>query len=215
MTKEKILEKVYAIQNAEGALQRFAFNELITELKEDITAEEAKKCGRNNQLKAMKAVLKNNERDIFKYAKTIGGKQYVCNGYILIKVETPYDLPECPENFNYLNVSNLLNDNVRNFTKSLEIPDISQLKAYVKTQKAKKKAEKDRCKAIIYNFGKNMPAVNAECLAIAMDVMIGRYNVLFQSENNIIYFVDEHNNEVILCPLRKNSSDIANEKTEI
>ena len=74
---------------------------LVLNLKADIIAEEAKKNGKNNQLKAIKEILKSASKlpaEALHYVKTIGNYQYACDNYILAKINSVGELKECQEN---------------------------------------------------------------------------------------------------------------------
>ena len=189
-----------------------AIANMIIQLKQDITADEAKKSGKSNQLKAIKTILKSASKlgnEALHYAKTIEGVQYVCDGYILAKFKPIDTLPECPDALQYLNVLNFFDKYVTH-DKQLIIPDNSRLKAYIKDQKLKHKSEKNY--KILYNFGKDQPLVEAELLSLAIDVMDGDFSVYFKNETSAIYFSDENNNEVILMPVSsKTKNDIVTE----
>lgn len=180
---------------------------MIIRLKQDIEADEAKKSGKSNQLKAIKTILKSASKktnEALHYAKTIDGMQYVCDSYILAKIKPIDTLPECPCDLQYPDVLSIF-DKWITHDEQLIIPDNSRLKAYIKDQKLKHKSEKNY--KILYNFGKDQPLVNAESLSLAIDVMDGNFSVYFKNETSAIYFSDENNNEVMLMPVNSKTKD--------
>ena len=185
---------------------------MIIQLKQDIVSDEAKKNGKTNQLRAVKAILKSGSKltnEALHYAKTIDGMQYICDGYILAKIKPIDTLPECPCALQYLNVLDFF-DKYTTYDNQIIVPDNAKLKAYIKDQKLKHKSE--RKYKIFYNFGKDQPLVDAELLSLAIDIMNGKFNCCCKNEKSALYFSDENNNEVILMPISsKSKNDVTTE----
>ena len=185
---------------------------MIIQLKQDIVSDEAKKNGKNNQLRAIKAILKSGSKltnEALHYAKTIDGMQYICDGYILAKIKPIDTLPECPCALQYLNVLDFFGKHTTHDNQII-VPDNAKLKAYIKDQKLKHKSE--RKYKIFYNFGKDQPLVDAELLSLAIDIMNGNFNCYCKNEKSALYFSDENNNEVILMPMgSKSKNDVTTE----
>lgn len=185
---------------------------LVLNLKDDIVAEEAKKNGKTNQLKAIKAILKSGSKltyEALHYAKTIDGMQYICDGHILAKIKPIDTLPECPGTLQYLNVLDFF-DKHTTHDNQIIVPDNAKLKAYIKDQKLKHKSEREY--KIFYNFGKDQPLVDAELLSLAIDIMNGNFNCYCKNEKSALYFSDENNNEVMLMPMgSKSKNDVTTE----
>ena len=185
---------------------------MIIQLKQDIVSDEAKKNGKTNQLRAVKAILKSGSKltnEALHYAKTIDGMQYVCDGYILAKIKPIDTLPECPCALQYLNVLDFF-DKYTTYDNQIIVPDNAKLKAYIKDQKLKHKSE--RKYKIFYNFGKDQPLVDAELLSLAIDIMSGNFNCYCKNEKSALYFSDENNNEVVLMPMvSKSKNDVTTE----
>ena len=185
---------------------------MIIQLKQDIVSDEAKKNGKTNQLRAVKAILKSGSKltnEALHYAKTIDGMQYICDGYILAKIKPIDTLPECPCALQYLNVLDFF-DKYTTYDNQIIVPDNAKLKAYIKDQKLKHKSE--RKYKIFYNFGKDQPLVDAELLSLAIDIMNGNFNCYCKNEKSALYFSDENNNEVMLMPMdSKSKNDVTTE----
>ena len=185
---------------------------LVLNLKDDIVAEEAKKNGKNNQLKAIKEILKSASKlpaEALHYVKTIGNYQYACDSYILAKINSVGELKECPGNLEYLDVEKIFSRK-NEACLELTVPDGIKLKTYIKDQTAKHK--KERGYKIFYNFGKDQPLVDAELLSLAIDIMSGNFNCYCKNEKSALYFSDENNNEVMLMPMvSKSKNDVTTE----
>ena len=189
-----------------------AIANMIIQLKQDIVSDEAKKKGKTNQLRAVKAILKSGSKltnEALHYAKTIDGMQYICDGYILAKIKPIDTLPECPCALQYLNVLDFFGKHTTHDNQII-VPDNAKLKAYIKDQKLKHKSEKNY--KVFYNFGKDLPLVNAELLSLAIDIMDGNFNCYCKNEKSALYFSDENNNEVILMAMwSKSKNDVTTE----
>ena len=185
---------------------------MIIQLKQDIVSDEAKKNGKTNQLRAVKAILKSGSKltnEALHYAKTIDGMQYICDGHILAKIKPIDTLPECPCALQYVDVLDCF-DKYTTYDNQIIVPDNAKLKAYIKDQKLKHKSE--RKYKIFYNFGKDQPLVDAELLSLAIDIMNGNFNCYCKNEKSALYFSDENNNEVILMPMSsKSKNDVTTE----
>jgi hypothetical protein len=226
MTNAKMLEGLYTIagtleKSQQDAITKFvkenvnvagefpmietAIASLILRIKEDIATEEAKKSGKNNQLKAMKNILKSAKKlcktkEAQQFVQTIDGWQYACDGFTLAKINHIEGLPECPDSLEFLNVGNLFNQK-SNANTALEMPDKNKLKVFIKEHKAMRGNKSEQ--TIYFNFGENLPLVNAEWLLNAMDLMTGEYKVYCNGERGCLYFKDDNENEVLLMPIGK------------
>jgi len=224
MTNEKMLTKIYQMvktlpEDDQKVIEKFSkanmpkapvenivfyLAQAIYELKEDITAETAKKAGRTSALNAAKAILKGGAkiRDVFGYAPIIDGKQYICNGYLVVELSKPFDLPEVPKNMIYPEVKRFFNET---FYNKLELPEVAKLKTFIKDKKAKKEKAQ-------YCFGEGAPLVDAEYLAQVMDLLPDAI-AYCDAPLKPIYFECEAG-RAILLPI-KPKDGTPREKTEI
>ena len=181
---------------------------MIIQLKQDIVSDEAKKNGKNNQLKAIKEILKSASKlpaEALYYVKTIGNYQYVCDNYIVAKINSVGELKECPGNLEYPDVEKFFSRK-NEACLELTVPDGIKLKTYIKDQTAKHK--KERGYKILYNFGKDQPMVQAHMLSIAIDIMVGEFKAYYKGENTALYFEDKNGNEVLLLPVSKKNPSV-------
>ena len=194
-----------------------AIANMIIQLKQDIVSDEAKKNGKNNQLKAIKEILKSASKlpaEALYYVKTIGNYQYVCDNYIVAKINSVGELKECPGNLEYPDVEKFFSRK-NEACLELTVPDGIKLKTYIKDQTAKHK--KERGYKILYNFGKDQPMVQAHMLSIAIDIMVGEFKAYYKGESTALYFEDKKGNEVLLMPVSKKnpSVDFIDETTKL
>ena len=181
---------------------------MIIQLKQDIVSDEAKKNGKNNQLKAIKEILKSASKlpaEALHYVKTIGNYQYACDNYILAKINSVGELKECLGNLEYPDVEKFFSRK-NEACLELTVPDGIKLKTYIKDQTAKHK--KERGYRILYNFGKDQPLVEAKMLNLAIDVMDGEFKAYYKDENSALYFEDKKGNEVLLMPVSKKNPSV-------
>ena len=181
---------------------------MIIQLKQDIISDEAKKNGKNNQLKAIKEIIKSASKlptEALHYVKTIGNYQYACDGHILAKINSVGELKECPGNLEYPDVEKFFSRK-NEACLELTVPDGIKLKTYIKDQTAKNKEKKGY--KILYNFGKDQPMVNAHILSIAIDIMVGEFKAYYKGENTALYFEDKNGNEVVLMPVSKKNPSV-------
>lgn len=206
MTIEKLLENITDIQKINASTDNnYYINNIciavIEDLKKDIAHAAAKKGGKLNAQKAAEKILKQGDaiiRPILQYAPVIDDIQYISNGYLVIALSKPLQLPEPPDNLEPLPYKKFLDGSTKNITLSL--PDLAQLKAYYKIQKAQHKHEKKyRC---FYDFGVGLPCVDVDFLISMMEILPGAVATCSERWQEGIYFKDFENNSGLLLPVR-------------
>ena len=227
MTAEKYLEKIMAyISTMESHEQKYInfmveleqspvhnipigiLADIVVNLKNDIRAEHAKKSGKGTELSAAKRILKSSKKHsntALHFAKTIGEYQYICDGFRLVKLADHLPLPELPSGVDYVNVDHFFNAERHNMA-SIEMPDLAQLKAHIKVQRAKQKAEGRKNPIVTFDFGKGMPIVNAEYLADMME-LLPSCTVYADPQNSLnpLYFYSG-NSAGMLLPMNINTT---------
>lgn len=167
---------------------------LILDVKADMEMEFAKKNGAGEKLKCAKNILKRGEiRPVLKYAYTDeSGIQTLCDGYCLVRLKEPLDLPELPSNETYINYKAIMPKQIKPTT--LNLPSISELKTYYKLKKAEK------LEVICWEFGEGLPLVDAEFL---IDVMTLVPNAVARWEKYSIEFTNDNGDYGLLMVIRK------------
>lgn len=159
-----------------------------------------------SRLAACRRILKNTKNytssntEFLKYANTIDGIQYVCDGYRITAFRTPLPLEERPDNVS-------LTYNFEDFLKrkgydavKLNIPDKKTLKAYIKEEK--QKAQGTKCRFIPkYDFGKNLPMVNAYYLLDMINIF--PEGTFYADDPFTVFVEDPEGNRGKLLGLRK------------
>ena len=198
MTNYAILERLYKIaENLEPV------SALIEDVKKEIATEEAKRAGRGNALKAARDILKNANRDDLRGAWiNKAGRQHICDGFRLVILDSPLDLPGLPANVAPVDYERIM-EAPRHNSAALVLPDPAELAAFVKSEKARKKATADKTPPV-YKFGNGLPWVNAAWLLGLLELLPGAsaFASSIRPTTSAIYFKSEAG-ESILLPVRQ------------
>lgn len=136
---------------------------LCAALRDDMRRKANKADGKANIEKAMRAIIKNVPEHLtsFQGAFVIDGKQYVCDNYRAIRLNTPIDLPTSPVPCTF-DIAGRFAEAQANAVKPLETPSLGALKAHIKLKKAENKFNRGKNAPIImWKFGRDLPSVNA------------------------------------------------------
>ncbi len=162
---DELLEKWEATDPTKAGNGVPALITLCAALRDEMRTEANKAGGKANIEKAMRAIIKNapdHQRQL-QGAIVLDGKQYVCDGYRAIRINTPIDLPAAPVPCT-LDIDRIFEDARRNATTPLETPTLGELKTYIKLKKAENKAKYGKGankETILWDFGEGLPVVNA------------------------------------------------------
>ena len=151
---------------------------LIHDLKDDLAAEEMKKAGRGSALTAAKRIIKrakqiNPAKEAYHGAWMENGMQCICTGCHAIRLRTPLDGLEDTNGKEHLDLGKTIAEALYATDSALPLPSVAELKAHIKTEKARLKAENKKANHITYDFGPDLPWVNAEYLLDLMEVLPG------------------------------------------
>lgn len=206
MTSEKMLQRIQEIKNINASNDKnrdieILCNDTILKLQDEIREAEAKKSGKLDSLKACKRILKTASKlnkPTLECTKIIDGCQYIMDGYRLVKLSKPLPLPKLPDGMNFPDVLKLLPTHKKDI--SLELPDLAELKTYIKLQKLEHKKEKGY--TVFYDFGEDLPFVNAEFLADILEILPGATATVNKNQYDMLYFTDDNGDAALLCPVR-------------
>lgn len=202
---EAIFKAVKARQTMTGAVPAvFTLSNLLIALEDDIRAENAKTSGKGNLHKAASRIIKNASSEKMKGAMMQDGKQFVCDGYRLLIIDNPLDLPAPPvpggEDFKIQPVIGPC----RLYDMPLDLPSIPDIKAYITLEKAKRTSKHK--KPIYYDMGDGLPAMNAEYLLTMLEADPAFIVTWSGKTTTPIYFKGD-GIEGILCPIRKKAAE--------
>lgn len=185
--------------------------EIIEGLKQEAAAEirreEAKRSGTADRQKAAERVIKsaksNNPTREALHGAWIDkhGAQCICDGSQAYRLRDALPLESIPEKQTPLDLDRVISENLGEI---LKLPDLATLRAYIKTEKAKKKATKDKS-GIIYDFGENLPAVNAEFLLNALELLQGCTTATASKERPTLrgIYLCSDSGDGVLLPVKK------------
>lgn len=148
---------------------------MVIALKADIAAEECRAAGKSSPLKAANRIIKNakkcNSREYTHGSwMSLDGMQCYCDGYHGVRLHNPLPTEKIHTNEMPIDLGRIVNSAKDNAGARLNLPSVAELKAHIKFQKAVKKANRNR-DAITYEFGDNLPAVNAEYLLNMLELL--------------------------------------------
>lgn len=150
MTIEKLYDTIKSWRdscNAEGMTSTaFEMNKVMNQLESDMRLAEAKKTGTKSIVTAANRIIKNAQNmpremlwGMFANQNKDGSTLYcVCDCYVAVRFKDRPLLPEIDSK--YYGQEMKLEQIVKkpDFAKEIELPDISELKVYIKTHKIKK-----------------------------------------------------------------------------
>ena len=210
MTNERILQKILEVKSIieeatrrqEVALEAFpVIDAIIEEVKKDIAHDTAKQGGKLNQQKAAERVLKScakNYRPALQASWIDSdGLQCLCDGFQAFRIKKPLTLPQLPDSLEKLDLKRIVQPN---HGKALELPTVATLKTFIKTEKARLKAKKDKS-APAWDFGADLPLVNAEMLLNALEILPG-CTATAKNCTSGLYFESPHGCGLVM-PLRR------------
>lgn len=186
-------------------------NELIQTLEMQVRHDSAKTAGNASALKVIEKMLKSKHienRPVFQfpwYDKE--NRQCLCDGFRAFRLVEHLALPKRPDDVGNGIDLNMVFPDMKNY-QALKLPTPSELKAYISTEKAKH----GRKYVPIWDFGEDLPLVNAQYLLDLMVVIPDAEVILYNPVNLIapLYVHGRPNadhpslwDEAILLPVRK------------
>lgn len=215
MTTSKLYEFRAELECALGLLEKNADNyyaalslsRLIEKVNAEITAADAKVTGRTSTLAAVKRILKNSASSSvegLKYATVTNGYQYFSDGFRFVALDQPLPgFPAIPENVGPVEFAKL--DTPTDSPAALQLPDLNELKNWIKRRTAEHKASGQKTKLTLnYQFGDCLPVVNAAYLVDMMEALPGAVAAVDHDSRNPksirIWFTAE-NGHGLLMPM--------------
>lgn len=224
MTTEQILKGVYAIlqtlpaedrqfaekliarhlkTNEDNGFTSIAIANLVTDLKDDLAQQEAKKGGRSAALKAVNSMLKEAARSprssVIYNAPIINGRQCICDGYRLVRLaeHLPLNVPSDPTR--YIDTDRLFQSTMICDDHEIELPDPAKLRVYIRDFKARHTITPTNVP--VYRFGEGLPAVDARFLSDMMAILPDA-KAYASGERSNVAFRCEDGSDGLLLPVR-------------
>lgn len=182
MTTEKLYDVVKGwrdVVSAEGMIFTCAeMDNVLKQLKADMFIEQSKKSGTKSIVSAENRIIKNAEstgRDMlagmFENKDKCGETKYcICDGFVAIRFNEKQPLPEIDEKYHGQEMQ--LEHIVRPMdgAKEIELPNIAELKVFIKTHKIKEKNNPKKVEDYLLNEELNL-WVNPQYLLNAMECL--------------------------------------------
>lgn len=198
MTTEKIMENLLIIADSlsEAELNDFEFirannltkshltgagarlGEFYVVLEEKLRKDAAKKLGKSSVKHGMESILRSAKgfnKPFLQYAYYDEDFQIACDGYMIAALSKNNHVPlaERPDDdaykWNFQNWKNQIPWNCDTEKRIVELPDLTALKLYLKSEKSK--SSKKNPFPIIFDFGANLPYIKIEYLIAAMEIL--------------------------------------------
>lgn len=208
MTTEKLYDIIKVWRDsvtAEGMITTGAeMNNVLKQLESDMLIEQSKKSGTKSIVTAANRIIKNAESlkkpllaGMFTNQTRDGSTLYcVCDGYVAIRFNEKPLLPEIDEKWHGQEMNLEYVVNPTDGSKEIALPDISELKVYIKTHKIKEKNNPKKVADYLLNEELNL-WVNPQYLLNAMECLP---DCKAYAANRIspIYFKSENGDGVVM-----------------
>lgn len=205
LLKEHEHENITASNVISKESNKITLVRILTSLRQDIREQANKKSGKGNVHKAMQAVIKSipdYRPDLKGYFMSGENNDIltVCDGFRIIRSFEPLDVGELVKGFD---ANPIMTGAKNDSTEALELPTLSELKVYIKLQKAEQNTR--YAKELVYEFGEDLPLVNAQYLLDILTAFPEAKAYKKEGESGIIsaiYFVAE-GGDAVLLPIRR------------
>ena len=207
MTNEKMLQRLYDLalylSEEDGNAYKFCLERGIRDMP-----------GLGGKLASLtldlKDAIRRQPRESLHGAWMQDGKQCICDGYhaVILDSEIP-GLPQVKEGIEKMPLEGIFKPLRAHAGARLSLPTTGELKAAIRLHRAEEKANKasKNRKPATWDFGKDLPTVNAEYLLDMLELLPGCMATVSESRpiSSTIYFQAEGVGEGCLCPTRKES----------
>ncbi len=214
MTTEKLYNAIKTWRdscNAEGLTNTaFEMNKVMEQLEADMRLAEAKKSGTKSIVTAANRIIKNAQtwkkpilEGMFTNQNKGGSTLYcVCDGYVAVRFKDRPLLPEIDSKYHgqEMNLDGIVKK--PDGGKEIDIPDIGELKVYIKTHKIKKtKTTKAGFKPYLLNEEIGL-LVNPQYLLNVMECLPGCKAYATNAVSGV--YMEGKNGDGLVLPVRKN-----------
>lgn len=218
MKNDKLLTELLRIKadlvDHQEPVAYFALQNLIAEVEEEIRDECNKASGNGNVGKAAERILRSASRDRREcFHKAYRGKKGVllCDSYRAVRfnLDTAPVLVEHPERYDYPDIDRIIDGSKYNDVP-VNVPSLGELRAFIKTEKARLKAKKEKGVRLKLNEGTETEIhLDAEFLLDMLEALPCATVTASRQRTAIsaIYFKAE-NGDGVLLPLRQPKKEV-------
>lgn len=190
-----------------------ALQNLITEVEGEIRDECNRESGKGSIGKAAERILKSGSQDSREALhKAFRGKKGIllCDGFRAVRfnLDTAPSLVEHPERYDYPDIDRIIDGSKRNDVP-VNVPSLGELRAFIKTEKARLKAKKQKGVRLKLMEGSEYEIhLDAEFLLDMLEALPGATVTASGQKTAVsaVYFKAE-NGDGILLPLRQPKKD--------
>lgn len=223
MTTEKIMENLLIIANDLDTDERKYFDlvrknnlnkgkfsgvgaklgEFYITLESQYRAEIARKLGKSSAKRGMESILRSAKgfnKPFLQYAYYDKDFQIACDGCMIAALSKNNHVPlvERPDEdaykWNFPNWKNVIPWNCDTENRIVELPDLTSLKLYLKSEKSK--SSKKNSFPIIFDFGANLPYIKIEYLITAMEILPDA-KAYYAGDKNCCLLLKDDNGSVV------------------
>lgn len=208
MKNDKLLTELYAIREDFGKVDAYIrLQGLIAEVESDIRDEENKASGKGSVAKAAERILKSAQgqpRDCL--YKAYKGKKgvLICDTFRAVRFTSAPVLPTHPDGYEYPDIDHVI-DGSKGNDVLVNVQSLGELRAFIKTEKARLKAKKDKStvRLILPDVNGFEVHLNAEYLLDMLEALPGATVTASRRDTwrSAVYFNAE-NGDGVLLPLR-------------
>ncbi len=213
MTNEVIL-KLLNEMNAEDFeyITHKAYNELVEGIKDNIRTSSNKAVGKNALAKNAKAIIKSALKVSCNPALhgawvDKNGKQYVCDGFRILEINEPIELPPISEDIkseNYFKAYKFIKEVKQKETYDLEIPSAQELKAEIKILRSQMSAKEKKINKVAVTLIDKGLTLDAQYLLEISEALGGIkiIKVPVNSKDNELVYAENEIGTGLILPVR-------------
>lgn len=188
------------------------YNALIEGIKDNIRTATNKALGKNSLAKSAKAIIKSALKVSCNPALhgawiAENGKQYVCDGFRILEINEPIELPSVAEDIkseNYFKAYKVIEDVKQKDTYDLEIPSVQELKAEIKILRSQMTAKEKRIKKVAVTLIDKGLTLDAQYLLEISEALGGikTIKVPVKSKGNEPVYAENEISTGLILPVR-------------
>lgn len=192
MIKNKTILKLLCEMNIDNCDSKTieVYEELIESVKDNIRTATNRAANKNTLAKNAKAIIKNAIKVTFNQSFhgawiDKNGKQYVCDGFRILEINEPIELPELPNTINrtdYFKAYEIIEKAKAEPVYELKIPTVQELKAEIKIAKSQFSGKKNKCRSVSLTLIDKGLTLNAQYL-LELSEALGGVETIYVSEH--------------------------------